>query len=88
MDSMNFEDAVANAPVILTEGAVIERLRRDPAVDLDPHIANAGLIYNQIGRNTMAGIYRQYIDIAIKYRLFQKQWESPPLHRNPEFRTV
>ena len=66
---MNFEDAVANAPVILTEGAVIERLRRDPAVDLDPHIANAGLIYDQIGQKTMAEIYRQYIDIAIKYRL-------------------
>ena len=40
---MIFEDAVANAPVILTEGAVIERLRRDPAVELDPQIANAGL---------------------------------------------
>ena len=66
---MKFKDAIDNASVILTEGAVIERLRRDPAVKLDPHIANAGLIYDQIGRNTMAGIYRQYIDIAIKYRL-------------------
>lgn len=66
---MKFEDAVANAPVILTEGAVIERLRRDPAVELDPHIANAGLIYDQAGIQTMTGIYRQYIDIASRYRL-------------------
>ena len=66
---MKFEDAVANAPVILTEGAVIERLRRDPAVELDPHIANAGLIYNQAGKQTMTRIYRQYIDIASRYRL-------------------
>ncbi len=66
---MNFEDAVANAPVILTEGAVIERLRRDPAVELDPHIANSGLIYNQAGKQAMTGIYRQYIDIASRYHL-------------------
>ena len=66
---MKFEDAVANAPVILTEGAVIERLRRDPSVELDPHIANAGLIYDQVGKQAMAGIYRQYIDIASRYRL-------------------
>jgi S-methylmethionine-dependent homocysteine/selenocysteine methylase len=66
---MKFEDAVANAPVILTEGAVIERLRRDPVIELDPHIANAGLIYDQTAKNVMARIYRQYIDIGLKYQL-------------------
>ena len=66
---MKFEDAVANAPVILTEGAVIERLRRDPTVELDPQIANAGLIYDQAGKQAMTRLYRQYIDIASKYRL-------------------
>ena len=66
---MTFEDAVNNLPVILTEGAVIERLRRDPAVELDPCIANAGLIYDQAGRKVMAGIYRQYIDIGLRYHL-------------------
>ncbi|MBW2409401.1 MAG: homocysteine S-methyltransferase family protein [Deltaproteobacteria bacterium] len=66
---MSFEDAVANAAVILTEGAVIERLRRDPAVELDPYIANAGLIYDQAGKQAMTRIYRQYIDIASRYRL-------------------
>lgn len=68
-DSMTFEDAVKNLPAILAEGAVIERLRRDPAVDLDPHIANAGLIYDHAGKKAMAEIYRQYIDIGLKYRL-------------------
>ena len=66
---MNFEDAVLNTPVILTEGAVIERLRRDPAVELDPHIANAGLIYDQAGKKVMTRVYRQYIDIGLRYRL-------------------
>ena len=66
---MNFKDTVANAPIILTEGAVIERLRRDPAVELDPYITNAGLIYDQDGKQAMSRIYRQYIDIASRYRL-------------------
>jgi hypothetical protein len=35
---VNFADAIRNAPVILTEGSLIERLRRDPAVQLDPHV--------------------------------------------------
>jgi hypothetical protein len=36
---MNFADTVRSARVILTEGALIERLRRDPAVRLDPRVA-------------------------------------------------
>jgi homocysteine S-methyltransferase len=66
---MKFEDAVANAPVILTEGAIIERLRRDPVIELDPQIANAGLIYDPGAKSEMARIYRQYIDIGLRYRL-------------------
>ena len=66
---MNFADAIRNAPVILTEGALIERLRRDPAVRLDPHVLHAGMIYDAAGRETLTGLYRQYLDIGREYDL-------------------
>ena len=66
---MRFEEALKNAPVILTEGAVIERINRQPGVELDPFIANAGLIYDEAGKKVMERIYRQYMDIGLKYQL-------------------
>ena len=50
--------------MILTEGAVIERLRRDPSVQLDPEVANAALIYEPHGAQALAAIYRQYLDVS------------------------
>jgi len=55
--------------MILTEGAVIERLHRDPSIELDPHILNAGLIYDDLGRRALEKIYRQYIAVGLKYNL-------------------
>ena len=66
---MEFEEAIKNAPVILTEGAVIERLNREASIELDPFIAHAGLIYHETGKNMMAAIARQYIDIGFRHRL-------------------
>ncbi len=56
--------SLQNAPVILTEGAVIERLRRDPAVRLDPDIMNAGFIYGEPGQSALTRLYREYLDIG------------------------
>jgi len=66
---MNFVETITSSPIILTEGAVIERLNRDPSVDLDPHILHAGLIYDHKGRMALEKIYRQYIEIGLKYNL-------------------
>lgn len=66
---MKFEDALRNSSVILTEGAVIERLNREPSIELDPFIAHAGLIYDEAGKKTMSAIYRQYIDIGFRYKV-------------------
>jgi homocysteine S-methyltransferase len=66
---MKFEDTLKTTPVILTEGAVIERLNREDAIELDPFIANSGLIYDDTGKNVMNTIYRQYIDIGFRYNL-------------------
>ena len=57
---MRFEHAVACEPFILAEGAVIERLRRDPDNSPDPHIAHAGFIYQEKTRSALEAVYRGY----------------------------
>ena len=54
---------------ILGEGAVIERLRRNSDFELDPHIVNSGFIYDAGKREALSKIYRQYLDIGLKYDL-------------------
>ncbi len=54
---------------ILGEGAVIERLRRNSDFELDPHIVNSAFIYDEPRRETLAAIYRQYLDIGRQYDL-------------------
>jgi homocysteine S-methyltransferase len=50
--------------VLLTEGAVVERLRRNPAVRLDPFVANAALVRNITGRAELVRIYEEYIAVG------------------------
>ncbi|OGB95640.1 MAG: hypothetical protein A2Z31_06115 [candidate division NC10 bacterium RBG_16_65_8] len=61
---MDFEATVGSHVVILTEGALIERLRRDATIALDPHVLHAGFIYSASGRDALRGLYTQYLDIG------------------------
>ncbi len=63
---MDFNQTIASSPIILAEGAVIERLRRNPAIRLDPYILHAGLVYDSRGQTALRQIYRQYLDIGCK----------------------
>jgi homocysteine S-methyltransferase len=67
---------------VLIEGAVIERVRRDDRVLLDPHILHAGLIYDTAGRQALERIYRSYLDIGQRYDLpilvFAPTWRANP----------
>ncbi|MCU0287383.1 MAG: hypothetical protein MUF15_13440 [Acidobacteria bacterium] len=74
---MNFEEMTAVSKVILTEGGIVERIRRDPIVSLDPFIAHSGLIYDQQGRAALTRIYREYIDIARTYNLPMMSYAPP-----------
>jgi homocysteine S-methyltransferase len=49
---------------VLTEGSVYELLRRDPRIEFDPHIAHAGLIYDDASRAVLADVHAAYIEIA------------------------
>lgn len=70
-------------PVILTEGAVLERIRRETSLQMDPRLLNTGLIYSSAGRAAMARIYSQYIRIAADHRL-PILVAAPTWRANPE----
>ncbi|MDM8525719.1 homocysteine S-methyltransferase family protein [Desulfococcaceae bacterium HSG8] len=80
---MNFRNTIKNSPLVLTEGGMVERLRRDTSVRLDQFIVHAGLIYNDEGRRVLERIYRQYIDIGLKYKLPMMAL-APTWRANPE----
>lgn len=50
--------------LVLMEAAIVERLRRDPGVDLHPQLVHAPLIYQAGGRQALAALYREYMDVA------------------------
>ncbi|MGD8285992.1 MAG: homocysteine S-methyltransferase family protein [Desulfobacterales bacterium] len=69
MKHLSFPQFLATSKCILGEGAVIERLRRNSELELDPEIVNSAFIYDKRKRNALAEIYRQYLDIGCKYNL-------------------
>lgn len=60
----NFDQTIAQAPLILTEGAIVERLRRECPVALHPTLVNAALVYDERCRAAMEAVYRQYYDLG------------------------
>jgi homocysteine S-methyltransferase len=62
-----FSEFLKQSKLILGEGAVIERLRRNPACELDPDIVNSGFIYHPVPRAALAAIFRQYLDIGFRH---------------------
>lgn len=53
-----------DSPCILGEGAVIERLRRNDALELDPYLVNSAFIYDDAKRAALEAICRQYLNIG------------------------
>ncbi|MFW9999768.1 MAG: homocysteine S-methyltransferase family protein [Candidatus Hodarchaeota archaeon] len=60
---------ISENPLILAEGAVIERVKTEFKFELDEYIANAGMIYDTIGKKILDKIYNQYISVAYKFNL-------------------
>jgi S-methylmethionine-dependent homocysteine/selenocysteine methylase len=61
---MNFRVAINFYPHIITEGSIIERLKREFNYSLDEILSNALMIYYDEGKVLLEKIYREYIDIA------------------------
>ncbi len=60
---MNFSELIGEGEIILMEGSIVERIRREAGVEMDDGgLLNAALVYDQRGRETLEKIYRQYLD--------------------------
>jgi homocysteine S-methyltransferase len=66
---MQFEPHAGAGGVVLAEGSVFERLRRDPRIGFDTDIAHAGLVFDEKARATLAAVHRSYLDIGRELRL-------------------
>jgi len=66
---MNFEDCFKDSAVILMEGAIGERLKREFNITPDEIVALAALVYNKEANFAMQKIFTEYIEIAAKYQL-------------------
>lgn len=64
MKPPSFTAILDSSPCILGEGAIIERLRRHPDLELDPYLVNAAFIYEKAQSAALEAIYRQYLDIG------------------------
>lgn len=69
MKQISFTKFLEQYPVILGEGAVIERLRRDGNLELDPYLVNSAFIYQDAKRAALEAICRQYLDIGREFNL-------------------
>jgi homocysteine S-methyltransferase len=78
-----FTGVIEKSAVVLTEGSVVERVRRNPSVNFDPFIAHAGLIYEKKGREILKNIYKEYIGIGQNYNLPMMNL-APTWRVNPE----
>ncbi len=61
---MDFLQFLESGEVAIAEGAILERVRRDPSLALDPHILNGGFIYDTAGRARLAEVHRGYMSLA------------------------
>ena len=64
MTPASFLHFYEQSDIIVGEGAVIERLRRDTEWELDPHVVNAAFIYEEEKRVALETIYRQYLEVG------------------------
>lgn len=78
----SLQDVLNSSPLVLTEGAVIERIRRESPLPLHPSVLNAGFIYSPVGREVLGGIYRQYLQAALDSGLpmliLSPTWRATP----------
>lgn len=64
---MNFIECFNKSRAILTEAALVERLKSEMGLKMDQHVNHAGLIYDN--PEALATFYRQYIITAQRYNL-------------------
>ncbi len=66
---MSFAGTLQDAPFLLTEGGVIERLRRELLLPLHPRLLNTALLFEAEGPNALRRIYREYLHVGFHHDL-------------------
>ena len=66
---MTFVGRIRNRETMITEGSVVERLRRNPAVALDPILMHAAFVETDRGRADLKRLFDQYIGIGREFGL-------------------
>jgi S-methylmethionine-dependent homocysteine/selenocysteine methylase len=66
---MLFQQCISDVPLILTECAITERLRRIPQINLHPLLFISPLIYEEAGRSELEKIYFSYRKVARQAQL-------------------
>lgn len=69
MKQSPFLEVFHRVPLMLGEGAVIERLRRDTDFELNPHVVNSDFVYDERKRAALATIFKGYIEVGSKFNL-------------------
>jgi len=80
---MKFSEAINFYPHIITEGSIIERLKREFKYPLDEILSNSLMIYDETGKILLEKIYREYIDIALSAK-FPMMLLTPTWRANKE----
>lgn len=74
------KERILTTPFFLTEGAMVEQLRRGGRVTIDPRLANALVMYDRTGLSELSGLYSSYIDVALEARvpvmIFTPTWRA------------
>ncbi|WHI47259.1 homocysteine S-methyltransferase family protein [Microbulbifer sp. VAAF005] len=60
---------ILSEKLILTEAAILERVRRNKDISLCSHVDHAKLIYSKAGAESLKRIYSEYIKLAIDAKL-------------------
>ncbi|AET67479.1 homocysteine/selenocysteine methylase (S-methylmethionine-dependent) [Desulfosporosinus orientis DSM 765] len=80
---MDFESCYNKFPIILMEGAVGERLKREYQIPNDEVVALASHIYNEESKKALEEIFNQYISISMKHN-FPIMLTTPTRRANKE----
>lgn len=82
-NEMDFESCYNSSPIILMEGALGERLKREYDIPYDEIVALAGHIYNEKPKQALKELFSQYIKIATQYN-FPIMITTPTRRANKE----
>jgi homocysteine S-methyltransferase len=66
---MRFEEFVLTGDFAISEGSIYERLRRNPAVEFDPYLFHATLIYHPEYAMILEQVHQEYLDVGQRYDL-------------------